>query len=73
MKRREWLVATVSAAAVAGASRVLVSQQAVAKPSATGVDESKVKAAREVQRSTIVVTADGVFINGAPTAVGVAR
>lgn len=65
MKRREWLLATVSAAAAAQASRALWAQQAVATPSATGVDEAKVKQAREVQRSTVVV--DGLD-GAAPTA-----
>ncbi|MFN8571826.1 MAG: membrane dipeptidase [Gemmatimonadaceae bacterium] len=46
---------TASAAAAIGTVRLAAAQQAVAKPSATSVDESKVKAAREVQRSTIVV------------------
>jgi membrane dipeptidase len=54
MNRRDCLIATVSAAAAARAWHAAAAQ-AVAKPSATGVDESKVKAAREVLRSTIVV------------------
>ena len=55
MKRRDCLIATLSAAAAVRAFRGSAAAQAVARPSANGVDESKVKEAREVQRSTIVV------------------
>jgi membrane dipeptidase len=49
------VIATLSAAAAVRALHRSAAAQAVAKPSATGVDESKVKAAREVLRSTVVV------------------
>src|SRR5689334_961034 len=56
MNRRDCVIATLSAAAMVRALHTsAAAAQAVAKPSATGVDESKVKAAREVQRSTVVV------------------
>jgi len=55
VNRRDCLIATVSAAAAVRALGGSAAAQAVATPSATGVDESKVKEAREVQRSTIVV------------------
>ncbi|HKX56310.1 MAG TPA: membrane dipeptidase, partial [Xanthomonadales bacterium] len=54
MKRRDCLIATLSAAAMLPAVRAYA-QQAVATPSATGYDESKVREALEVQRSTVVV------------------
>jgi membrane dipeptidase len=54
VKRRDYLIATLSAAAMLPAARVYA-QQAVATPSTTGYDESKVREALEVQRSTLVV------------------
>lgn len=54
MNRRDYLLATLSAAAVIPAMRASA-VQAVATPSATSVDESKVQEARKVQRSTVVV------------------
>jgi membrane dipeptidase len=54
MNRRDCLFATLSAAAMIPAMRASA-VQAVATPSATGVDESKVQEARKVQRSTVVV------------------
>src|SRR5579863_1620299 len=54
MNRRDYLFATLSAAAMLPALRASA-DQAVATPSATSVDESKVQAARKVQHSTVVV------------------
>ncbi len=54
MKRREYLMATLSAAAALPVLRVSA-DQAVATPSATAVDESKVKEARALQQSSVVV------------------
>jgi membrane dipeptidase len=54
INRRDWLLATLSAAAVAPAV-VRASTQAIATPSVTSVDEGKYRQAIEVQRSTVVV------------------
>jgi len=54
MKRRDYLVATLSVAAMLPAARALAAQ-AVATPSNMGFDPDKVKEALEVQRSTLVV------------------
>lgn len=54
MKRRDYLIATLSAAAILPVMRVSA-QQAVATPHSTGVDPDKVREALEVQRSTLVV------------------
>ncbi|HET6566158.1 MAG TPA: membrane dipeptidase [Xanthomonadales bacterium] len=54
MKRRDYLIAALSAAAALPVMRVSA-EQAVATPSATAVDEDKVKEARALQRSTVVV------------------
>lgn len=54
MNRRDALIATLSAAAIVPAMRASAGQ-AVATPSKTSVDESKVQEARKVQRSTVVV------------------
>lgn len=53
MKRRDYLIATLSAVAMAPALRA--STQAVATPSVTSVDPDTVREALEVQRSTVVV------------------
>lgn len=63
MNRRDCLIATLSAAAMVPAMRA-VAGQAVATPSATSVDESKVREARKVQQSTVVVDGlDGAALN----------
>ncbi len=54
MKRREYLIATLSAAAMLPALRAMAGQ-AVATPSVTSIDENTVRQALEVQRSTVVV------------------
>lgn len=54
MNRRNYLLATLSAAAIAPAV-VRASSQAVATPSVTSIDERKLQKALEVQRSTLVV------------------
>lgn len=54
MKRRDVLMATLSAAALAPAARAIAGQ-AVATPSVTSVDPAKYPKAWEVQRSTVVV------------------
>jgi membrane dipeptidase len=53
VKRRDYLIATLSAVAMAPALRAAT--QAVATPSVTRVDESTVQEALAVQRSTVVV------------------
>ncbi len=58
MKRRDYLIATLSAAAMLPAMRLSANQatnQAVATPGSYGFDPEKVKEALEVQRSTVVV------------------
>lgn len=55
MNRRDCLVVTLSAAAATRVFQSAAAQQAVATPSATGVDETKVQEARKLQRSTVVV------------------
>jgi len=54
MKRRDYLIATLSAAAMLPVMRVSA-QQAVATPSVTSLDEETVRQALEVQASTVVV------------------
>jgi len=54
MNRRDALIATLSAAALAPAIRA-VAGQAVATPSVTSVDPAKYPQAWKVQRSTVVV------------------
>src|SRR5688572_24685192 len=55
MNRREYLIATASAAAMIPAMSVSAASQFVATPSVTSVDASKYQQAWEVQRSTLVV------------------
>jgi len=53
VKRRDYLIATLSALAMAPALRA--ANQAVATPSVTRIDENAVREALELQRSTVVV------------------
>jgi membrane dipeptidase len=55
VNRRDYLIATLSAAAVVPALRASAATQAVATPSVTSVDPAKYAKAWEVQRSTLVV------------------
>ena len=60
MNRRDALLATLSAAAMAAALRASA-DQIVATPSVTGLDPKDFEAAWKVQRSTLVVDGLGVY------------